>query len=135
MRSPVEVVAPARLGTPFRWLLGSSWVSNLGDGFAIAAGPLLVASQTHDPFLVALAALAQWLPPFVFGLWAGVLSDRMDRKTLIVTVDLLRAAVVLVIVGYDRHRHRVDRGRARRPVPARHGRGVRRQHRRGPCSR
>ena len=99
MRSPVEVVAPARLGTPFRWLLGATWVSNIGDGFAIAAGPLLVASQTHDPFLVALAALAQWLPPFVFGLWAGVLSDRMDRKTLIVTVDLLRAAVVLVIVG------------------------------------
>jgi len=88
MRSPIEVVAPARLGTPFRWLLGATWVSNIGDGFAIAAGPLLVASQTHDPFLVALAALAQWLPPFVFGLWAGVLSDRMDRKTLIVTVDL-----------------------------------------------
>ena len=47
MRSPVEVVAPARLGVPFRWLLGSSWASNLGDGLAIAAGPLLVASQTH----------------------------------------------------------------------------------------
>ena len=47
MRSPIEVVAPARLGTPFRWLLGATWVSNIGDGFAIAAGPLLVASQTH----------------------------------------------------------------------------------------
>ena len=99
MRSVVDAVAPARLGVPYRWLLASTWVSNVGDGFAIAAGPLLVASQTHDPFLVALAALAQWLPPFVFGLWAGVLSDRLDRKALIVTVDLLRAAVVLVIVG------------------------------------
>ncbi len=58
MSSLVEIVAPRRLGTGFRWLLASSWVSNLGDGIAIAAGPLLVASQTHDPFLVALGCAA-----------------------------------------------------------------------------
>ena len=46
---------PSRLGERFRALLFSSWLTNLGDGIAIAAGPLLVASQTHDPFLVALA--------------------------------------------------------------------------------
>ena len=49
------------MGTSFRWLLGS-WISNLGDGLALAAGPLLVASETHDPFLVALAGLLQRLP-------------------------------------------------------------------------
>ena len=99
MRSPVEVVAPARFGTPFRWLLGSSWASNLGDGLAIAAGPLLVASQTHDPFLVSMAALSQWLPPLVFGLWAGVLADRLDRRAIMVTVNLTRVVVILVIVA------------------------------------
>ncbi|MGZ4455684.1 MAG: MFS transporter, partial [Nocardioides sp.] len=90
MSSLVDVVAPPRLGASFRWLLSSSWVSNLGDGIAIAAGPLLVASQTHDAFLVALAALLQWLPPLLFGLVAGVLSDRLDRRLIVVTVDLLR---------------------------------------------
>src|SRR5919107_5513628 len=99
MRSLVEVVAPARLGTPFRWLLTSSWASNLGDGLAIAAGPLLVASQTHDPFLVAMATLVQWLPPFVFGLWAGVLSDRLDRRLIMITVNLARVAVLWVVVA------------------------------------
>ncbi|MGZ4496383.1 MAG: MFS transporter, partial [Nocardioides sp.] len=98
MSSLVDVVAPPRLGASFRWLLSSSWVSNLGDGIAIAAGPLLVASQTHDAFLVALAALLQWLPPLLFGLVAGVLSDRLDRRLIVVTVDLLRA-VVLVLVA------------------------------------
>ena len=93
----VETVAPARLGTGFRWLLASSWVSNLGDGIALAAGPLLVASQTHDPFLVALAALLQWLPPLVFGLYAGTLADRLDRKAIVVTVDLLRAVVLVLL--------------------------------------
>ncbi len=36
---------PARLGVGFRWLLALSWTTKLGDGIAIAAGPLLVASQ------------------------------------------------------------------------------------------
>jgi predicted MFS family arabinose efflux permease len=93
----VEAVAPRRLGVGFRWLLASSWVSNLGDGLSLAAGPLLVASQTHDPFLVALAALLQWLPPLVFGLYAGALADRLNRKAIVVTVDLLRAVVLVLL--------------------------------------
>jgi predicted MFS family arabinose efflux permease len=95
--SILETVAPRRFGAGFRWLLASSWISNLGDGISIAAGPLLVASQTHDPFLVALAALLQWLPPLVFGLYAGALADRLDRRVIVVTVDLLRAAVLVLL--------------------------------------
>lgn len=97
MSSLAEIVVPRRFGTGFRWLLASSWVSNLGDGIAIAAGPLLVASLTHDPFLVALAALLQWLPPLVLGLYAGALADRLDRRLIVVTVDLLRAAVLVLL--------------------------------------
>jgi predicted MFS family arabinose efflux permease len=99
MRRAVEIAAPARLGTGFRWLLASSWTSNLGDGIAIAAGPLLVASLTDDPFLVALAALLQWLPPLLFALYAGALADRLDRRLLVVTVDLLRGAILLVMAA------------------------------------
>jgi predicted MFS family arabinose efflux permease len=95
--SIVDLVAPRRFGAGFRWLIASSWVSNLGDGIAIAAGPLLVASMTHDPILVALAALLQWLPPLVFGLYAGALADRLDRRLIIVTVDLLRAVVLVLL--------------------------------------
>jgi predicted MFS family arabinose efflux permease len=93
----VEAVAPARLGPGFRWLLGSAWVSNLGDGFSMSAGPLLVASQSHDPRLVALALLLQQLPYLLFGLFAGVLSDRVNRRAIVVTVDLLRAFVLALL--------------------------------------
>jgi predicted MFS family arabinose efflux permease len=99
MRRAVEIAVPARLGRGFRWLLASSWSSNLGDGIAIAAGPLLVASQTDDALLIASAALVQWLPPLLFALWAGALSDRLDRKRLVVLVDLLRAVVLVVIAA------------------------------------
>jgi MFS family permease len=101
----VETLIPARLGGPFRWLLASSWTTNLGDGVAVAAGPLLIASLTGDPFLISLAALARWAPPLVFGLWAGVLSDRVDRRWIVMVADgsrglLLAGMTVLLITGH-----------------------------------
>ncbi|WP_179224447.1 MFS transporter [Geodermatophilus pulveris] len=97
MRGLSEAVLPARMGTPFRWLVGASWVTNLGDGIALAAGPLLVASQTQDPLLVALGALVQRLPWLLFGLHAGVLADRVDRRRLVAAIDLARAGVLAVL--------------------------------------
>jgi hypothetical protein len=70
----VQAVLPARMGTSFRWLVGSTWIGNLGDGMGLAAGPLLIASQTQDPLLVALAGLLQRLPWLLFGLYAGALA-------------------------------------------------------------
>jgi predicted MFS family arabinose efflux permease len=79
--------------------MASSWTSNVGDGIALAAGPLLVASKTDHEFLVALAALLQWAPSLLFGLWAGALTDRLDRRLIIVTVDLVRAVVVALLAA------------------------------------
>ncbi|MCW2573161.1 MAG: major facilitator superfamily 1 [Frankiales bacterium] len=93
----VDVVAPPRLGTSFRWLLASSWLSNLGDGIALSAGPLLVASQTHDPVLVSLAPLLRSLPWLLLGLQAGALADRINRRVLVATVDLIRAGVLALL--------------------------------------
>lgn len=90
----VRALLPERLGPGFRRLLASSWVSNLGDGLALAAGPLLVASLTTDARLVALAATVQWIPPLAFGLAAGVVTDRVDRRRVVVAVNLARAVVL-----------------------------------------
>jgi MFS family permease len=93
----IDAVSPPRLGRSFRWLLASSWLSNVGDGLALAAGPLLVASQTDDPLLVAAAAFLQRLPWLLFGLHAGLVADRLDRRRIVVVVDLMRAAVLAVL--------------------------------------
>lgn len=99
----LDAVVPPRLGAGFRWLLASSWVSNAGDGLALAAGPLLVASQSSSAILVASAGLLQRLPWLVFGLYAGAIADRVDRRLLVVVCDGLRAAVLallsLTIIG------------------------------------
>ena len=93
-----ELIAPSRLGVGFRWLLPSSWLTNLGDGFALAAGPLLVASLTDDAFLVALAATFQWLPPLLFAPIAGALTDRHNRLRIIQLVNLARVGMIAVLV-------------------------------------
>ncbi|MDA8393531.1 MAG: MFS transporter [Actinomycetota bacterium] len=98
MRPIVERLLPARLGHRFRWLIASSLVTNLGDGFALTAGPLLMASRTHDASVVALSLLLQRLPWLLFGGVSGVLADRLDRVVLSVTVELLRAAVLALLV-------------------------------------
>lgn len=65
---------------------------------ALAAGPLLVASRTSDPRLISLAALLDWLPGMVFGLYAGVLADRHDRRFLMVLGNALRGVILLALV-------------------------------------
>jgi MFS family permease len=95
----VETVLPARMGTAFRWLIGSSWLTNLGDGIEVAAGPLLIASLTQDPALVALAAFLQRLPWLLFGLHAGALADRTDRRGMVVAANLMRVAVLVVLAA------------------------------------
>jgi MFS family permease len=97
MSRVIESIAPARLGAGFRWLLSSSWVAHIGDGMSLAAGPLLVASQTSNAVLVAMAALLQRLPWLLLGLYAGAIADRVDRKRAVVIADTCRALVVGVL--------------------------------------
>lgn len=97
MRRLVEALSPSRLGRDFRWLFAASWSTNIGDGIAVAAGPLLMAAQTRDPGLVAMALLVQRLPYLVIGLYVGVLADRVDRRRLTIIVNALRALVVAAL--------------------------------------
>ncbi len=94
-----EAAVPARLGRDFRLLLASSAVSNAGDGIALAAGPLLVASLTRDPFLVSLALFMEYLPVLLFALVGGVAADRHDRLRMVVVANLARAVVLAGLVA------------------------------------
>lgn len=94
-----DLIAPARLGRNFRWLLASSWTTNLGDGITLAAGPLLVASQTHNPLAVAMAAFLQRLPWLMFGMYAGVVADRVSRRLIVIGTGLFRVVILLLLIA------------------------------------
>ncbi|MCT1479491.1 MFS transporter [Microbacterium sp. p3-SID336] len=97
MPSLGELIAPRRLGRDFRWLLASSWTSNVGDGVALAAAPLLIASMTSSPILVASGAILQFLPWLLFGLHAGAIADRFDRRRLVMAANAARAVVLAAL--------------------------------------
>src|SRR5688572_12791360 len=82
------------LGPEFRKLWAASAASNLGDGIALVAAPLLAASLTRDPALVAGLALAQRIPWLLFPLLSGALADRLDRRRAMVAVEVGRAALI-----------------------------------------
>jgi MFS family permease len=84
----------AVLGAEFRQLWAASAVSNLGDGVALVAAPLLAAALTGDPALVAGLALAQRLPWLLFPLLSGALADRIDRRRAMVAVAACRAGLI-----------------------------------------
>jgi predicted MFS family arabinose efflux permease len=98
-RGLADRLSPARLGRSFRWLLASSWVTNLADGITLAAGPLLVASETRNPLAVAMATLLQRLPWLIFGLYAGVVADRGHRRAIVATTGLVRVLILVVLTG------------------------------------
>ncbi|NYF58680.1 MFS transporter [Micromonospora purpureochromogenes] len=93
----MTAVSSHRLGPDFARLWTATAVANLGDGVTMIAGPLLVASISDDPAAVAAAALAPQLPWLLFALVSGALVDRLDRRRLVVTVNLARGAVLAAL--------------------------------------
>ncbi len=93
----MHALRTAPLGADFRRLWTSSTVANLGDGITMVAGPLLVASITTNPAAVAGAVFAQQLPWLLFALISGAWAARLDRRRLVVAVNLFRAAALAAL--------------------------------------
>lgn len=87
------------LGRNFGHLWSASAFTNLGDGILLAAGPLLIASLTSSPALVGGAVFVQQLPWLLFSLLSGAIADRVDKRRLIVTVNLCRALAMALLTG------------------------------------
>ncbi|MEX1207702.1 MAG: MFS transporter [Acidimicrobiia bacterium] len=86
-----------RLSLDYWRLWTASVISNLGDGIAAIAYPWLASAVTRDPLLIALIAVAQRIPWLVFTLPAGVITDRVDRRKIMVTMDLVRATLTVLV--------------------------------------
>jgi MFS family permease len=100
----LEALLPADLGRDFRFLWSAGTLTNLADGILLAAGPLLVASLTREPFAVAMAVFAQRIPWVLFGVVAGAIIDRVDRRRLLITVNALRvvvAGLLALVIAVD----------------------------------
>ena len=84
----------AGLGRAFRLVQLSTGMSGVGDGLVLAAFPLLAARLTDDPRLIVAVTVAARLPWLLVSLPAGALVDRLDRRRLVVGVEVGRAGVL-----------------------------------------
>ncbi|MEM6618800.1 MAG: MFS transporter [Pseudomonadota bacterium] len=83
----------------YRLLFSASAVSNLGDGVSALAFPWLASLITRDPVMIAAVTAATRLPWLLFTIPAGVLTDRADRRRLMVMADLLRLVLTAGVIG------------------------------------
>lgn len=82
--------------TPLTRFIAASGLTNLADGVAVVAWAWVASLLTRDPVFVALVPVLLRLPWFLLALPAGVVTDRVDRRWLIVSMDGLRG---LAFVG------------------------------------
>ena len=87
--------SPGSLGSNYYKLMAASAISNLGDGIGVIAYPWLASAVTRNPILIAGVAAAQRLPWLLFTLPAGVITDRSDRRRLMVGSNVIRAVLTL----------------------------------------
>ena len=85
------------LGKNYWRLWFAHGVSNLGDGVSQVAYPWLASAVTRSPLLIATVAVASRLPWLVFTLPAGVITDRFDRRKIIIAMDITRAALAFLV--------------------------------------
>src|SRR6266851_3560031 len=97
--APVQQSGDGSSLSPFRFptftvLWIATVASNIGTWMQNAAASWLMTSLNADPFIVSLVQVATSLPLFLFALPAGALADIVDRRRLLISVQV--AVMVLV---------------------------------------
>lgn len=78
-------------------LWGAQIVSSAGDAIYQIALLWLVLDITGSSTITGLVAMAAFLPAMLFGLYAGVIADKYNRKLIMILSDLSQALTVIVI--------------------------------------
>jgi hypothetical protein len=81
--------------TALRRFISASGMTNLADGIAVVAWGWIASLLTRDALLVALVPVALRLPWALLALPAGLVTDRVDRRRLIIAMDAVRALAFL----------------------------------------
>jgi len=84
-----------RANRNYRLLFFGQTISQLGDWFSTVAVYALLLDLTGSATAVAWMMIVQFLPFALVGPMAGVVVDRVNRRTLMIVADLVRGCVVL----------------------------------------
>lgn len=101
MTATVEPSAASRQKAPLTRDFGKLWTaaafSNLADGLGRTAVPLIATTLTRDPLAIAAIGALAFVPWLVFGLPAGMIVDRFDRRWIMAIANTLRGGTALLL--------------------------------------
>lgn len=83
--------------TDWRRYWTSRIVSYAGGTITYVAAPILVYALSGSPLLTGVTAATEGLPYLLFGLVAGALADRVDRRRVMVGADVVNAVVLATV--------------------------------------
>ena len=72
--------------------VSGTWMQNIATGW-------LVLELSHSPLAVGLLALCQFLPFTVFGLFAGVVVDRLDARRTVIWTQVISMVIAGVLAA------------------------------------
>ncbi len=84
---------------PLTRLLVGEFVSSIGDWLYLVAILILVYQVTEDPFILGLVGAARVLPYLFLSIPAGIVADRFDRRLVLLSTDVARGLLMLVIAA------------------------------------
>ncbi|HTT58957.1 MAG TPA: MFS transporter [Acidimicrobiales bacterium] len=92
-------LSPLRNSQQYRRLYVAGFISMLGSQATYVAAPFQLRQLTHSTLAVGSIGLVELAPLVVFGLYGGVLADRISRRRLIVTMEIVLMASTALLLG------------------------------------
>ena len=80
-----------------RWLFAGQLISQVGEGVSKVALLWFVYAMTESALKMSLIGVLQTVPPLVFGPFAGVLLDRLEKRRAMMVIDLVRTGLLASI--------------------------------------
>jgi MFS family permease len=92
-------LVPLRRNRDFVLLQSGQTLSTIGSESTAIAYPLLVLAATGSPAQAGIVGFARIVPWALFGIAAGVLADRLNRKRVMIVADVTRLVAVTALVA------------------------------------
>lgn len=80
-----------------RWLYAGQLISQIGDGVSKLALLWFVYALTGSALKMTLIGVLQTLPPLLLGPFAGIIVDRVSKRTLMIVLDAARTVLLAAI--------------------------------------
>lgn len=96
---------PALENKNYRIYISGQFVSLIGTSMQQLAMSWMIYKLTNSPMWLGLAGFSAQIPMFIFGLFAGVIVDHVDRHKLLIWTQALAAlqAIILAILTFTGH--------------------------------